>query len=273
MGEFISKLFDISFKIFGIKFDIGNIAKTVTDLCNWNKITSTGIWSVAETLNSAMIPLGLSLLTIFFMIDLINKCMDVERFSWEKIAMSIVRMLIFKTLILHSYELLNSIMSVANDWLLITLDSLGGSGAIPSLTKQITKLIDGMDGFIAQILMAVFVIMLYLPMIGTLIGVIVQIIVRIAKIILSFAIAPIPLGIGYWEDGASVGKKFIMTVIAYGLEAILIVILVYIYGKGLSTLGKANALSMMIAIMTLNGFLLAAIMMMNQLAEKWTGGN
>ena len=273
MSGFIAQLFDICFTIFGIKFDIGNIAKTVVDLCKWNKITSTELWSMAKTLNEIFVPIGISLLTMFFMIDLIKKMMEVDRISWERVAMSIVRMLIFKTLILHSYQLLNSIMSIANDSLLTVLNKLGGTTALPSLTKQIADVIDSMDGFLAEVMMAVLVVMLYLPMMGTLIGVIVQILQRLGKLLLSFCTAPIPLGIGVWEDGSGVGKKFIMSVVALGLEAILIVICVYIYSKGIGSLKHANALSTMIGIMTLNGFLLAIISYMNQMAEKLTGGN
>ena len=95
---------------------------------------------------------------------------------------------------------------------------------------------------------------------------------RIGKLILSFAFSPIPIAIGTWEDGQNVCKRFIMSTIALGIEASMIVVATAIYSLSLSTLSDASSISSMIAIMFLNGFLMAMISMTSNMAEKWTGG-
>ena len=272
MGDLIANLFDISFKLFGMSFDLGNLAQTVINLCTWSKITSTSIWSMAQTLNSAIVPLGLSLLTLFAMIDLIKKTMEVDRVSWERVAMSLIRFLIFKMFITNSYAFLSSIMTIGSEWIGTVVSSLGGAGSVISLADQIKELIN-QGNIIDQLVMACAVLLLYLPMMGTLVGVVVQILIRVGKIILHFAFAPVPLAIGTWEDGAGTGKKFIMSSVALALEGLLIVVCAYIYSKGLSSLADANAISKMIAIMVMNGFFMAIVAMLSNLAEKWTGGN
>lgn len=272
MGELISFLFDISFKLFGITFDLGNLAKTVIDLCTWSKITSTTLWSMARTLNSAIIPLGLSLLTLFAIIDLIKKAMEVDRISWERIVISFVRFMIFKMFIVNSYEFMSTIMTIGSDWVATIVQSLGGTNGTLSLAEEIKDIVNE-GNIINNIIMAGAVLLLYLPMIGTLVGVVVQIFMRVAKVILHFAFAPVPLAVGTWEDGAGVGKKFIMSTVALSLEALMIVVCSYIYSMGLSSIADANAISKMIAIMTLNGFFMVIVGLLSNLAEKWTGGN
>ena len=66
MADLIESLFKISFTILGIKIDIGDFVGTIRSLCNWTTITNTSIWDIASKLHTLIVPLGLSLLTLFF---------------------------------------------------------------------------------------------------------------------------------------------------------------------------------------------------------------
>ena len=110
MADLIESLFKISFTILGIKIDIGDFVGTIRSLCNWTTITNTSIWDIASKLHTLIVPLGLSLLTLFFLLDLAKKAMEVERLSWERIVFSFIRFLIFKMLIENSFQLMTSIM-------------------------------------------------------------------------------------------------------------------------------------------------------------------
>ena len=68
MADLIESLFIISFKILGFKIDIGDFVGTIRSLCNWNTVTSTSIWGIASKLHNLIVPLGLSLLTLFFLL-------------------------------------------------------------------------------------------------------------------------------------------------------------------------------------------------------------
>ena len=99
MAGLIEKIFQISFKILGFKIDISDFVGTIRNLCNWNSVTKTTIWSLASNIHSIIVPIGLSLLTLFFLLDVTKKVMDYERFSWERMVFTFIRFLIFKMLI------------------------------------------------------------------------------------------------------------------------------------------------------------------------------
>ena len=272
MADLIESLFKISFTILGIKIDIGDFVGTIRSLCNWTTITNTSIWDIASKLHTLIVPLGLSLLTLFFLLDLAKKAMEVERLSWERIVFSFIRFLIFKMLIENSFQLMTSIMGIANGLLTNVTNTITSSASIPDLAKQMGDLVRDAGGILDRGFMGVIILLLYIPFLGTLVGVLVQVFLRIGKLILSFSFAPIPIAIGTWEDGQGVAKRFIMSGIALGIEASMIVVATAIYSMALSTLTNANSISSLIGIMFLNGFLMAMISVTSTIAEKWTGG-
>lgn len=272
MAKLIENLFQISFKILGFKIDISDFVGTVRSLCNWNTISKTTIWTLATKIHTIIVPIGLSLLTLFFLIDITKKVMDYERMSWERIVFTCIRFLIFKMLIENSFELLSSIMTITNDILTKVTTTISSTGSLPNLSTQMGDLVRNAGGIIDRSFMGIIILILYIPFMGTMIGVLVQVFLRIGKLILSFAFSPIPIAIGTWEDGQNVCKRFIMSTIALGIEASMIVVATAIYSLSLSTLSDASSISSMIAIMFLNGFLMAMISMTSNMAEKWTGG-
>lgn len=271
MAGFIEMLFKISFKVLGFKIDISDFVGTIRNLCNWNSITKTTIWSLASSIHTVIVPIGLSLLTLFFLLDVTKKVMDYDRFSWERMVFTFIRFLIFKMLIENSFELLSSIMNIANDILTKVTGSLTAVSSLPDLSTQMGDLVRNAGGFFDKGFMGVIILILYIPFMGTLIGILVQVFLRIGKLILSFAFSPIPIAIGTWEDGQNVCKRFIMSTIALGIEASMIVVATAIYSLALSTLTDAGSISSMVAIMFLNGFLMAMISMTGQMAERWVG--
>lgn len=272
MAKWIESLFKISFRILGFKIDIGDFVGTIRNLCNWNTITNTTIWALASKIHSIIVPLGLSLLTLFFLIDITKKVMDYERMSWERIVFTCIRFLIFKMLIENSFELLSSIMTITNDMLSKVTSTISATASMPDLATQMGDLVRNAGGLIDRGFMGVIILILYIPFMGSIIGVLVQVLMRIGKLILNFSFSPIPIAIGCWEDGQNVCKRFIMSTIALGIEASMIVVATAIYSLSLSTLSDASSISSMIAIMFLNGFLMAMISLVGTMAEKWTGG-
>ncbi|MBQ4571354.1 MAG: hypothetical protein IJB21_06645 [Bacilli bacterium] len=174
-------------------------------------------------------------------------------------------------LIENSFELLSSIMSISNNILTQVTSSLASSSSIPDLAVQMGDLVRNAGNIVERGFMGIIILILYIPFMGTLIGVLVQVFLRIGKLILSFAFSPIPIAIGTWEDGQSVCKRFIMSTIALGIEASMIVVATAIYSLALSTLTDAGSISSMVAIMFLNGFLMAMISMTSTMAERWVG--
>ena len=103
----------------------------------------------------------------------------------------------------------------------------------------------------------------------TIVQILTQIFLRVVKLILCFAFAPIPIALAADDEGR--GKAIV------GLEAVIIYLATNIYSVGLaglsSTVGSTNAISTIVAMLFLNGMYLAVIQYASQFAEKLTGGH
>lgn len=285
LGDIAEALLDIAFNLFGFRIDISNLGKTTKDLCDWTKILESDLGTVMKTLNGAFISIGLSLLTVFIMIELLKKLMDIDRVSWQHIFMVLIRFLIFKVLIENSFEFINMIMKIGQQAVTLALNSLNYNETITTnVASNIGDMINNAEGInlilfdMMPLVMFLVFLIIYLPMIGTYVMIIAQIFTRVIKIVVVSAYAPIPLAIGCWEDGSSTGKRFIMSIVALAFEAIIMILCVHIYAKGIAGLVSnvtensfGQSFGSMIGVLLLNGILTVALQQTSQYAEKWTG--
>ena len=115
MDGIIRLLYSFKFRVFGVELDSGNLISSVQKLTNFSSVQNINIWSIGKTVNDVIVPIALSLLILFFMINLIKKAMEVERISWERIVMSVVSFLLLKYFIQNGYTFLSTIMNIVND--------------------------------------------------------------------------------------------------------------------------------------------------------------
>lgn len=115
MDGIIRLLYSFKFSVFGVEMDSGNLIGSVQKLTNFSSVQGINIWSIGRTVNNVIVPIALSLLILFFMINLIKKAMEVDRISWERIAMSFVSFLLLKYFIQNGYTFLSTIMNIVND--------------------------------------------------------------------------------------------------------------------------------------------------------------
>ena len=73
MDSLIRLLYSFKFTVFGIELDSGNLVGTVQKLTNFASVKTINIWSIGKTVNEVIVPVALSLLILFFMINLIKK--------------------------------------------------------------------------------------------------------------------------------------------------------------------------------------------------------
>ena len=279
MADIIKSLFDIKFSILGFDVDISNIVTTVRSLCDFNDLEASEIWFIADLVNKFLIPLGLSLLTLFCLIELVRKSLEVERLSWERVAMTIIKYLFMAALVENSFLLLSTIMRIFNDALLGVSALLTDTSGMDSLGTTMYNVVDDADGFLMDIVTGIIVIILYIPFIGTIIGAIGQVFVRMAKVVLAFSVSPIPMALSVYEGLQSVSIRFAMSVAALGLEGILVVICVTIYSIALGSVSTGDAgadlgtaVSKLLGLLVANSLLMGTISVSSNLAEKWTGG-
>lgn len=129
MDGIIRLLYSFKFNVFGIELDSGNLIGTVQKLTNFSNVQTINIWSIGKTVNDCIVPVALSLLILFFMINLIKKAMEVDRISWERVAMSFVGFLLLKYFIMNGYTFLSTIMNIINDIFVTVTNALNNSNS------------------------------------------------------------------------------------------------------------------------------------------------
>lgn len=129
MDGIIRLLYSFKFNVFGIELDSGNLIGTVQKLTNFSNVQNINIWSIGKTVNDCIVPVALSLLILFFMINLIKKAMEVDRISWERVAMSFVDFLLLKYFIMNGYTFLSTIMNIVNDIFITITNALSNSNS------------------------------------------------------------------------------------------------------------------------------------------------
>ena len=106
----------------------------------------------------------------------------------------------------------------------------------------------------------------------TIVQILTQIFLRVVKLILCFAFAPIPIALAADDEGRGKAIQYFLFAASVGLEAVIIYLATNIYSVGLaglsSTVGSTNAISTIVAMLFLNGMYLAVIQYASQFAEN-----
>lgn len=275
MESLIRILYSFKFTVFGVELDSGNLIGSIEQLTNFSRVKSINIWSIGKTVNECIIPVALSLLILFFMINLIKKSMEVERISWERVVMSFVSFLLLKYFIQHGYDFLSSIMNITNDIFISVTNVISNNNSSINIADTLIKAVP--KGFVDSIMTYGLYLILFIPFMTTIVQILTQIFLRIVKLILCFAFAPIPIALAVDDDGRGKAIQYFLFVASIGLEAIIIYLATNIYAIGLSGLSGAiestNAISTIVAMLFLNGMFLAVIQYAGQFSEKLTGGH
>lgn len=150
MDGIIRLLYSFKFTVFGIDIDSGNLIGTIEKLTNFSSVKGINIWSIGKTVNDVIIPIALSLLILFFMINLIKKSMEVERISWERVVMAFVSFLLLKYFIQHGYDFLSSIMNITNDIFVSITHAIGNSNSSINIADTLIDAVP--DGFVDSIM-------------------------------------------------------------------------------------------------------------------------
>ena len=275
MNFLITLLYSFKFTVFGITLDSSDIIGSVQQLTNFINVQNINIWSIGKTVNDCVVPIALSLLILFFMINLIKKSLEVERISWERVVMSVISFLLLKYFIQNGYTFLTTIMNVVNELFINITNVVSNGGTTINIADTLIEAVP--DGFIDKILTYGLYFILFIPFMTTIVQIFTQIFLRIVKLIFCFAFAPIPIALAADDDGRSKAIQFFLFATSVGLEAIIIYLATNIYAIGLaglnSTVADTNAISTIIAMLFLNGMYLAVIQYGSQFAEKLTGGH
>ena len=262
MDGIIRILYSFKFTVFGIEIDSGNLIGTVESLTNFSNVQGINIWSIGKTVNDVIVPIALSLLILFFMINLIKKSMEVERMSWERVVMAFVSFLLLKYFIQHGYDFLIAIMNITNDIFISVTEVISNTNSTINIADVLIDAVP--DGFVDSIMTYGLYLILFIPFMTTIVQILTQIFLRVIKLILCFAFSPIPIALAADDEGRSKAIQYFLFAASVGIEAVIIYIATNIYAIGLqglsSTVESTNAISTIVAMLFLNGMYLAVIL-------------
>ena len=275
MDGIIRILYSFKFTVFGIEIDSGNLIGTVESLTNFSNVQGINIWSIGKTVNDVIVPIALSLLILFFMINLIKKSMEVERMSWERVVMAFVSFLLLKYFIQNGYDFLVAIMNITNDIFVSVTEAISNTNTTINIADVLINAVP--DGFVDSIMTYGLYLILFIPFMTTIVQILTQIFLRVIKLILCFAFSPIPIALAADDEGRSKAVQYFLFAASVGIEAVIIYIATNIYAIGLQglsgTVASTNAISTIVAMLFLNGMYLAVIQYSSQFSEKLTGGH
>ena len=281
MEALIRAIYSFSFKLFGITISSTNITGTswslldIGTLFNSNKFE---LYQYVETINGAIASLGLSLLTLFFMINLIKLLTQegVERISWERIVLRAAVFFMLVAFINNSMDWFKSLAQVVQDSVLIPVKNTMSLGATQNvnIAEELINMAKN-EGKIERYLWYAVYIILAIPYMATLVMILSQVFLRAVKLLIYIMFSPIPIAMAA-EGDTYRGKalSYFMGFCGVCFEAVVIYIGTFIYAKGFNSIASSpqtEGIGLVIAILFMNGLFSAMIGLSSQLSEKFFG--
>lgn len=239
----IASLFSVSFKFFDTTVNIGDLSGSIEALMGLgftNSGTYGSLWGMGSTLYNILQPIALSLLTLFFIMDLFTLMRDVNQITWERVVMKAIKGIAVYAVITNLRYLLTALIAIVrgvyNSRTMIT----GGSGSSTiSLADAIQAAFNPLS-LMEEIVGMVVMFFLFAAYIGTAIAAVVSVFQRFIRLIFLYGISPIPVALLSFAPTAQAGKRFFQVFIATLFEAVLIYVLLQIYNLGLSGLSSVT---------------------------------
>lgn len=199
-----------------------------------NPINSmTGIWSVVSNVHNAILPMGYSLLTLFFLLGFMNKSLSFKVIRIEDIIRLLIKMIIAKVVMEKSFELLTMVYGIATD---LVVDVNFSAETIKIVdTKALAEQIAKMNFFEKIIFQTQFT---PISVANFFLSKMVFVICygRIVELCVFTAVSPIPIATLSSSEYSSTAKRFFQYYIGICLHGLIIVIICMIFGGLAQTL-------------------------------------
>lgn len=272
-GSGIAKIYTFDLKLFGVSFSTDDMSGTIAQLTDFSKTKTMSIYTIGSTINSIVVPVALSLLTLFFMISLIKRFTEIEKVSWERVLLWGCYFFLVKALVEKSYSLLTTIMGIVNNVYVDINSAISISAGTSSIGQNIIKAFQHYDG-LGDILIGILLFaILAIPFIGSIIQIWAQVLLRVVKLMLCMAFSPIPIAMSV-EGETYRGKaiSYFMYSAGVGFEAIVILLGSWVYTKGLSDIATAtDAFPQIIGVLVMNALFIAIIQLSHEFSERIFG--
>ena len=273
IGKGISGIYKIDVKLFNINFSTDDMYGTIASLTNFDKTKTLSIYTIGKTINELVVPVALSLLTLFFMISLIKRLTEIEKVSWERVLLWVCYFFLVKAFVQRSYSLLTTIMGIVNNIYVDISNALSVGSGVSSISQNVANAFKNYTS-LGNILFGILLyVILAIPFIGSIIQIWAQVLLRVVKLMLCMAFSPIPLAMAV-EGETYRGKaiSYFMYAAGVGFESIVILLGSWIYTQGLSSVSKmTNAFPQIIGVLVMNALFIAIIQLSHEFSERIFG--
>lgn len=281
MEWIIEGIYSFAFSLFGIEISSDNLGKTVINLLNPNIIMNAQkftLYKYVEDINLSMVAIGTSLLTLFFMIQLVKLLTQdgVERASWQKIVLRVALFFLLAAFVKGSLSFFKEISNMIYNGIYLPVEDKIGFKVdeVPfNLTEEIMAIINSQDNFLKEVLYTGVFIILAIPYMASIIMILSQVFLRAVKLLLYMMFSPIPIALAA-EGDTYRGKaiSFFMQFAGVCFEAVIIYIGTFIYMTGMkSAVSVDGTFGIIIAILFNNGLFAALISLSSQLSDRFFG--
>ncbi|MBE6065917.1 hypothetical protein [Clostridium cochlearium] len=176
--------------------------------------------SISNNIISQLIPIGITIMVLFFLIDFNAKCINPEWITLQNIFMYFLKVIIFKTVLTSASSVMDFIYKISTDiFLSVSGTAYIDNFDISSITEQINNIDSGITGIFVMLAYFVAVGLMTLVIIFSLVMVRIIIFGRIIEIVLLKAVAPIALSTLVSDGFSNIGKKFLQSYAAVCLQS------------------------------------------------------
>lgn len=213
--------------------NLNEIIQGAVDLVTKPIDSLSGIWTIISSVHVAILPIGYSLLTLFFLLGLINRSMSFRIIRIEDIVRLLIRLIIAKAVMERSFDLLNMIYNMSMEAIFSVDISVESIRIVDTaaLAEQISEM-NLIERILFQsqftpisIVSFVLNIMVFVICYG-----------RILELCAYTAFSPIPVAALSSEDYAGSTKRFFQHYVAVCLQGLIIVLVGMLFGGLAKTL-------------------------------------
>lgn len=218
-----------NFILGNLQDSVAGLTKSMTTMVEFltrDPTTMPHAWGVVQAIYNTMLPIGYSLITLFFLIGFIKTTTDFRNISIEKMFGMFLLLILSKFLMERSFDILRLILSATHG----LVDTLGTTVAIPEFdVEEYRAVISGLNIF-EKAQYAATMTMYNLVFKGVSIAIKAIIYGVFIEIFVLTAMSPIPIaGIASGEM-SPMAKRYLQEYAAVALQAVVMLIVVTIYG-------------------------------------------
>ncbi|MDR2940501.1 MAG: hypothetical protein LBV08_09310 [Clostridiales bacterium] len=180
--------------------------------------------AVVESVLSITIPIGISLMVLFFMLDFAAKCINPDWITLPNISLFMVKAVAFKYVVTNSKDILNIVFQIAMN-IFNNVSDPGNYLGDPRLATGIAAVVGAVEA-VEEDLFSVFTLVLYglgifvigLILFGSFIMIVFTLLSRVIEMFILQAVSPIPLSTLVSDGNSAIGKRFLQNYAACCLQ-------------------------------------------------------